>query len=297
MRTVAVLVGLANALVIRDPLDILGPAHSRPLVALLGTSLLAAVAGLLASEIVLRIGRSALSGGFFARYGVTVLGLCFGGAILGGTSIALGILTGQPGAQSSRGFDPILLWAVLAYGSIAAVVGGVMGALEGLILAFPLAAILEWFRQPRGQARGASLPGLVMLCLLSVAAILSSVIATPPATPEAERAALRDEPQISCQGGKEEIASFGGPGDQTTPVFETTGDDWGYEFTWAGPGSPKIRVLDEEGNEVESPDENLPEDELLPGNGAGGTEFAFSGTFSLQIDTDDDVEYRVLVCD
>ena len=131
VRAVAVLVGLTNALVIRDPLDVVSSPHSRPLVALLGTLLLAAAAGLLASEIVLRLGRTPLSGGFLARYGITVLGMCLGGAILAGSSIALGVLTGQPGAQNSGGFDPVLLWAALAYGLIAAVVGGVMGAMEG----------------------------------------------------------------------------------------------------------------------------------------------------------------------
>ena len=112
VRAVAVLVGLANMIVIGDPLDVVGSPPSRPLAAHFGALLLAAVAGLLASEIVLRIGRAALNGGFFARYGIAVLGLCLGGAILGGSSVALGLLAGQPGAQNPGGFDPLLVSAV-----------------------------------------------------------------------------------------------------------------------------------------------------------------------------------------
>ncbi|MEJ7871979.1 MAG: hypothetical protein WKF67_06945, partial [Rubrobacteraceae bacterium] len=190
VRTAAVLVGMANVLVIGDPRGVFS-ADGPPLP---GTFLLAMVAGLVASEIVLRIGSPALSSGFFARYGITVLGLCLGGAILGGLSMALGVLTGS-GAQGSGWGIPV--YAALAYGLIAAVVGGVMGALEGLILAFPLAAILGKFRRPpRGQRRGALLPGLALPCLLLVA-IVVSYASTPPTPPVGETASLSNNPPIS----------------------------------------------------------------------------------------------------
>ena len=293
VRVVAVLVGLANVLVIGDPRGVFsedGPP-------LLGTFLLAVVAGLVSSEVVLRLGRSFLSSGFFARYGITVLGMCLGGAMLGGSSLALGLVTSQPGAQSSGEGVAFLMYAALAYGLIAAVVGGALGALEGMVLGLPLAAVLGKFRRTPDQARGASLPGMaVSLCLLVVAAAVS--YATTPATPpEAATATLRDNPPLSCQGGKEEIGAFEGPGDQITPTFETTGEGWGYEVSSVGSGSLSVAVLDEDGNEVESSEEQGPGDDFLSGAGVGGAEFSFSGTFRLEIEADDNLEYEVLVCD
>ncbi len=125
VKATAVLVGIANVLVIGDPRGVFSEGGPP----LLGTFLLAMVAGLAASEIVLRTGRPALNGGFFARYGITVLGICLGGAILGGailggSSLALGLLTGQPGPYDNL---PLLVYAALAYGLIAAIVGGVLG--------------------------------------------------------------------------------------------------------------------------------------------------------------------------
>lgn len=296
VRAMALLVGLANALVIGDPLDVVGSSNNRPLAALFGTLLLAVVVGLGASEVVLRLGRPALGGGFFARYGITVLGMCLGGAILGGSSLALGLLTSQPGAQGPEGGVALLVYAALAYGSIAAVVGGVLGALEGLILALPLAAILGRFRHmPQDHRRGLSLPGAALLSLLMVAAI-TSYIAAP--APEAETADLNDNPPPSCPGyPAEEVATFRGPGSRATPVFETTGDGWGYEFASSGPGFLSISVLDEDENTVGRSDEFPPGGEASLGEGVGGTEFAFSGTFSLQIEADAAADYRVLVCD
>lgn len=160
VRLTAILVGLANTLVIRDPRDVLASSGGQTLDILFGTSLLAVVAGLVASEVVLRLGRPALGGRFAARYGITLLGMCLGGALLGGSSLALGLLNNQPGIQYGAGGVPLLVYAALAYGLIAAVVGGVLGALEGLVLGFPLAAILGKLGRPQDRVRGSALPCL-----------------------------------------------------------------------------------------------------------------------------------------
>ncbi|MDP9425909.1 MAG: hypothetical protein M3P37_07705 [Actinomycetota bacterium] len=98
VRVVVVLTGLGNALVISDPLDAVAAPAERPLVTFVGMLLLSVPVGLAASGIVLRWGRSALDGGFLARYGVAVLGLCLGGAILGGSSWTLGVMLNyEPG--------------------------------------------------------------------------------------------------------------------------------------------------------------------------------------------------------
>lgn len=48
---------------------------------------------------------------------------------------------------------------------------------------------------------------------------------------------------------------------------------------------------------MEGPDEQGPGDDFLSGAGVGGAEFAFSGTFSLEIEAENNVEYEILVCD
>jgi len=110
--------------------------------------------------------------------------------------------------------------------------------------------------------------------------------------------AVSNNPPISCpEYLGEEVGAFEGPGDQITPAFETNGDGWDYEYSSSDPGSLSTKVLDEDGNEVESQDEPLPEDEFFSGSSVGGTEFASSGTFSIEINADEDLDYRVLVCD
>lgn len=161
VRVGAVLTGLGNALVISDPFDAVAAPAERPLATFVGMLLLSIPVGLAASGIVLRWGRSAFDGGFLARYGVAVLGLCLGGAILGGSSWVLGVMLNyEPGPpQSSESGIFFLLYATLAYGSVAALVGGVLGLLEGLVLGLPLAAVLGWLRRPpRSQGHGTSFP-------------------------------------------------------------------------------------------------------------------------------------------
>ena len=75
-----------------------------------------------------------------------MLGLCLGGAILGGSFWVVGSLLNYA-PEPSQGPESgvlFLVYATLAYGSIAALVGGMLGLLEGL----PLAAILGQLRRP-----------------------------------------------------------------------------------------------------------------------------------------------------
>ena len=162
VRATAVVVGLANALVIGDPLGVVGAPAERQSATFAGFLILAALAGLAASEIALRRGRSALGGGFLARYGVAVLGLCLGGAILGGSSwVVTSLLNYAPGPPGGPESGLLFFaYATFAYGSIAALGGGVLGLLEGLILGLPLSALLGWLRRPsRSSGRSASSPG------------------------------------------------------------------------------------------------------------------------------------------
>ncbi len=147
VRTAAVLIGLANAtvfaLIADKPLEdaflyFLGDLPQWPVVILYAIS--AVGAGLLISAVVLRFMQAGLRGNFFARYGVMVMAVCLGGVLL---SILLSAVT--------YSFDDHLTatkritW-FLSTVPFTAVAGGVLGAAEGVILAFPLAAILGRFR-------------------------------------------------------------------------------------------------------------------------------------------------------
>lgn len=153
VRIAGVLLGMANAamytLTADKPLDdaflyFFGDIPPWPVIFLYAIS--AAGAGLLTSAVVLRFMQPGLRGNFFARYGVMVLAVCLGGAVL---SVLLSALT--------YSFDDHLsainriTWAVSSL-PFDVVAGGVLGAAEGVILAFPLAAMLGLFRgRPSGE--------------------------------------------------------------------------------------------------------------------------------------------------
>lgn len=300
VRVAAVLVGLTNLAALAG-LNSVGEAIRRGDVTweydALPVVLAVAVAGLATSEIVLRwLGASITARGFAPRYRASVFAVGLGGALMG--FLLAYVLTVErvlgPGPPSIPG----LVLVALGPGLVGLAFGLVLGLAEGFILALPLAAVLGTFRRSRYGGHGSSFFGLVLLCLL-VVAMLGSLYSVVPATPpETEMAGLRDEPSLSCpEYLGNEIGTFYGPGDQTTPAFETTGDGWGYEFASSGPGSLTVTVLDGDGNTVGDSDEFPSGGEATLGEGVGGTEFAFSGTFSLEIDAEDDVDYRILVCD
>jgi hypothetical protein len=142
----AVLIGLANAIFysaalidnnIDDVFDYweLDP---WPLNALYALS--AIVTGLLISGSLLRLASRDLQGSFFARYGLMVLAVCLGGVMLG---VLLTAVTTLFDEQSMMPRRPSEIAYTVAF---AAIPGGVLGIMEGLVLAFPLSAFLGVFR-------------------------------------------------------------------------------------------------------------------------------------------------------
>jgi hypothetical protein len=109
--------------------------------------LIAVMAGLAISEVCLRIfdlpGRS-----FVHRYWIVVVSVCLGGALMGAPlSVQFtidGTLTADPPPGSLAGPIPLLaaIVATLPYGVIGAAFGLVIGFMEGLVLALPLAYML-----------------------------------------------------------------------------------------------------------------------------------------------------------
>ncbi len=295
MRLTAVLVGLANTLVIGDPRDVFASSGGQTLGILLGTSLLAVVAGLVASEVVLRLGRPALGGRFAARYGITVLGMCLGGALLGGSSLALGLLTNQPGTQDGAGGVPLLMYAALAYGLIAAVVGGVLGALEGLILGFPLAAILGKLGRPQDRARVSALPSAALFGLPVVTAVVSYAAAPSrlsDTSPPAQAGLPPNGLPISCPEGEEERGQFNSFGDDITPSLQMSSTGWRYVYNSSGSGAFDMEVMDEEGSALPSSSVSG-----VAGDKGHSSWLEAQGTFSVKVNADEVTGYTVLICE
>jgi hypothetical protein len=101
-------------------------------------ALCAAAAGLVVSSILLRFARRELRETFFARYGVMVLAVCLGGVVLGLLLSYAGVLLySSPLTTAER-----LLEVTTSRLPFTVVAGGVLGAADGVVLAFPLAAVL-----------------------------------------------------------------------------------------------------------------------------------------------------------
>ncbi len=100
-------------------------------------ALCAAVAGLIVSSVSLRFVRRELYGTFFARYGVMVLAVCLGGVVLGLFLAYAGVwLYSSPLTTAER------LLEVSSGLPLTIAAAGALGAAEGVVLAFPLAAVL-----------------------------------------------------------------------------------------------------------------------------------------------------------
>jgi len=155
LPAVAVVVGLANALLYstvgNSPWG--GPFVWRlePGPFFAAHMLSAVLAGLMVSGALLLFAGRDLRGGFFARYGLMVVAVCAGGTILSvfldATTVLLDDREPMPGGLSE------ILFAV----AFPAVAGGVLGAIEGTVLGFPLAWLLGMFgdrtaAQPRPRS-------------------------------------------------------------------------------------------------------------------------------------------------
>jgi hypothetical protein len=98
------------------------------------------IAALVTAEVLLRWARPALEGGFLLRYAVIVLSVGLGG-FLNGALAPFGILFDGSFSIPER----VLL--LVGAGSVAALLGGMIGLAEGLIVALPLAIILGLFKR------------------------------------------------------------------------------------------------------------------------------------------------------
>jgi hypothetical protein len=103
-------------------------------------ALCAVFAVLVVSEVLLMFARRDLREGFSARYGLMVLAVCLGGVLL---NVLLSAVT-----YAFVDYLTVIkriTWALSRFPFVA-IAGGVLGAVEGVILGFPLAAILGRFR-------------------------------------------------------------------------------------------------------------------------------------------------------
>ena len=146
VRTAAVLVGLANlaaylfvgsseALIGDDA----GGLSAWPFLFLL--VLFSVAVGLLVAEVLLRLPRPGLEGGFFRRYAAMVLGCCLGGTL---SVVLLTVTIVLCATLSSQ--DAISVPMTLLFGAYFAVYAGLLGLAEGLFLGLPLAGLLRVFR-------------------------------------------------------------------------------------------------------------------------------------------------------
>ena len=102
-------------------------------------ALCAVVAGLVVASVFLRFARRGLHGTFFARYGLMVLAVCLGGALLSLFLAYAGVvLYSSPLTTAER------LLEVSSRLPLTVAAGGALGAVEGVVLAFPIAAVLGW---------------------------------------------------------------------------------------------------------------------------------------------------------
>ena len=149
LRGVAVLVGLANLVVVGIRMfGLLYPSSTVweevTLNEALAPVLVAVLSGLATAEILPRVFRRELSSERFGqRYGAVVLGVLVGMALMGGllaAVFALQALANEPLTLA------VLVASVVSTSFYGVVVGGMLGLVEGVVLAFPLAYILGRFR-------------------------------------------------------------------------------------------------------------------------------------------------------
>ena len=310
VRVVAFFVALVNSCLVIlwlvGGLYVLGGVDESSLGEALPSLLLAVIAGLAASEIVLR-GFGLLGRGFSYSYQVVIVSVCLGGAIEGGMLSVLYAIDGTlfPAPPPSLYAHPFALLGALFYillvGLFGVGIGLGIGLAEGLVLGLPLAAALGTFgdsREPGGGLREVTIGGISVgavalgtVVFVAVAAIMGYAVMAASPPPQAR--AIPPPALPSCpEYLDEKIATFEGSGNLTTRNFEVSGY-WGYEYASTGYGNIGLTVVDGHGDELFGTEGEF----FLAGNSAGGGEYAAGGTFRLQIDADDDAKYAVVVCD
>ena len=145
MIVAGVVVGLANAslysLIGNNTFDNLFQWHLDPWPLYVLYALCAVFVGLLISGGLLRFAEGELQERFFARYGLMVLAICIGGAML-----AI-LLTTVTFLFDDKAYVPRRISEVSYTLAMVTVPGAMLGAIEGVVLAFPLAWLLGLFRK------------------------------------------------------------------------------------------------------------------------------------------------------
>lgn len=165
------------------------------------------------------------------------------------------------------------------------------------VVLFGVAALYFQARvNPDGRwARLTTLSGVVGLgtILLVVAGGIGlSVMKATAAPSPPEKAGLPPNGlPVSCSEGEEDTGIFNGVGSETIPEFETIGAGWRYVYSSSGSGALSIEALDENGYTVPS---SAVSDEA--GGEGRSPRIESQGTFSLEIQADEEVGHTVKVC-
>jgi len=146
LMVAAVLVGLANAtlysLIGNNTFDNLFELQRDPWSLYMLYAFCGVFVGLLAAGGLLRFAEGVMRETFFARYGLMVLAICISGAVLAVYLTTVSFLfdpnTVAPGRISEVSYTLVLV----------TVPGATLGAIEGVVLAFPLAWLLGLFKKP-----------------------------------------------------------------------------------------------------------------------------------------------------
>jgi hypothetical protein len=145
LMVAAVLVGLANAtlysLIGNNTFDNLFEWQRDPWSLYILYALCAVFVALLISGGLLKYAEGELQDRFFARYGVLVLAICIGGAML-----AM-FLTTVTFMFDDRAYVPTRISETFYTLGLVTIPGAMLGAVEGVALAFPLAWLLGLFRK------------------------------------------------------------------------------------------------------------------------------------------------------
>ena len=146
LMAAAVLVGIANAtlysLIGNNTFDNLFEWQRDPWSLYLLYAFTAIFVGLLISGTLLRFAEDVLRDSFFARYGLMVLTICAGGAVLAVFLTTITFMFDPAAVAPTRISQTAYTLAMVT------VPGAILGATEGVLLAFPLAWLLGLFKKP-----------------------------------------------------------------------------------------------------------------------------------------------------
>ena len=146
----AILVGLANAtlysLIGNNTFDNLFEWQRDPWSLYVLYAFSAIFVGLLVSGGLVRFAEGVIDQGFFARYGLLVMAVCIGGAVLAV------FLTGVTFLFDAEADVPKRISETSYTLALVAVPGAMLGAAEGVVLALPLSWFLGLFKKPSAES-------------------------------------------------------------------------------------------------------------------------------------------------